>query len=116
MRSNSSVGLLSPANVADDTALAYRGCTVSSKSMRFIGFILILVSLLLSVALSKSTSLAQGPATIIVTSSANSGGTCPDAANCTLRAAVASAASGDTIQFSGTVTGIITLSTPITID
>lgn len=60
-------------------------------------------------------------ATYTVTSNANTGGLCPSASNCTLRAAIATATSGsDTIVFDGdmtiTLASSLSLTTSVTID
>ena len=59
--------------------------------------------------------------TYTVTSSADSGGTCPDAANCTLRDAITAASSGmDIIVFNGdmtiTLASTLTLTNSVTVD
>ncbi len=66
-------------------------------------------------------SLGAQATTYTVTSNADGGGTCPDAANCTLRAAIATATSGsDIIVFNGdmtiTLASTLTLTNSVTID
>lgn len=63
-------------------------------------------------ALAAPLAAAQA-GTVIVTSNADAGGSCPDATQCTLRDAIASAASGDTVVFADDMT--ITLASPLTI-
>ena len=60
------------------------------------------------------TAVAVNAATITVMSAADAGGTCPGA-DCTLRQAVATGASGDTINFSFLGNAVITLSSELVI-
>src|SRR5436305_526739 len=62
------------------------------------------IVLLISVMLATSV-ICIAQATITVTSAADASGTCPGA-TCTLRQAIATAASGDTINFAGGISTI----------
>src|SRR5262249_50092335 len=73
-------------------------------TVRFV--ITLVIVTLLSIPL-LGTPRPANAAIIGVTSTGDVGGTCPDPSNCTLRAAIAAAAPGDTITFG--VTGTITL-------
>jgi predicted outer membrane repeat protein len=56
--------------------------------------------------------VSSDAATLTVTSAANAGGTCPGA-DCTLRQAIATAATGDTISFSLPANSVISLATQL---